>query len=135
MPRGFSSARTSISPFLYFCSLNSPKKAASFSVITEFIIYIVSKEDYYRILTKILYTTPMNKHLKFATLLANALDNTFSIGGIRFGFAALINVIPGIGDFIDVFLSLYLVWIARQLKVPQIRIAQMLWNILISFLI
>ena len=77
----------------------------------------------------------MNKHLKFATLLANALDNTFSIGGIRFGFAALINVIPGIGDFIDVFLSLYLVWIARQLKVPQIRIAQMLWNILISFLI
>ena len=77
----------------------------------------------------------MNQHLKNATVLANLLDNQFSLAGIRFGFAAFLDLIPGIGDAIDALLSLYLVYIAIQMKIPFYRIVQMLANIGINFLI
>lgn len=77
----------------------------------------------------------MKNHLKTAEILANALDNSFSIGGYRFGLSAFINLIPIIGDTIDLILASYLVWIAIKLKVPFIRLVQMGWNILFNYLI
>ena len=77
----------------------------------------------------------MENHLRFASLLANALDNSIGIWKFRFGLSAVFDLVPGLGDFIDVFLSLYLVWIALRLNVPKIRIAAMVWNICINFVI
>jgi hypothetical protein len=77
----------------------------------------------------------MNKHLRTAEILANLLDNRFKLFGIRFGLSAIIGLLPEIGDMIDAFMSLYLVWIAVQLKVPSGKIAQMLVNIGINFVI
>ncbi len=77
----------------------------------------------------------MNGHLKTAEVWANLLDNKFSLFGIRFGINVLVDLIPGVGNFLANGLSLYLIWIALQMKVPFYRIMQMLGNIGINFLI
>lgn len=63
--------------------------------------------------------------------LANLLDTAFFIPGtkIRFGFDALIGLVPGIGDAITTAMSLYLVHEARQLGAPRRLIARMLANV------
>lgn len=77
----------------------------------------------------------MNPHLKVATKLANLLDNRFQLGPYRFGWSAIINIIPGIGDVMDAILSLYIVWIAFQLKAPARLLLQMLGNITLNFVV
>ena len=77
----------------------------------------------------------MNNHLKSAEYIANLLDNQFSVLGVRLGINGVIGLIPEIGDAIVAFLSLYLIFVAINLKLPGIRIAQMLWNIAVVFLI
>lgn len=77
----------------------------------------------------------MEKHLKVASSLAHILDNKFSIGGIRFGYASMLNIIPAVGDTIDAVLSLYIVWIAILMKASPWIILRMGWNIFTNFLI
>jgi hypothetical protein len=74
----------------------------------------------------------MEKHIRLAHFLAVLLDAKFNLFGVRFGLSA-INVIPGIGDITDVLLSLYIVWIGIQIKLPSEKIARMLGNIVFSF--
>ena len=63
--------------------------------------------------------------------LANLLDTAFIIPGtnIRFGFDAMIGLIPGIGDAITTLMSLYIVREARELGAPRHLIARMLVNV------
>ncbi len=77
----------------------------------------------------------MKNHLYLANLLANTLDNKFNLFGLRFGASAIIDLIPGFGDMIDALLSLYIVWIAVQIHIPNREIIKMVRNILFSFLI
>jgi hypothetical protein len=81
------------------------------------------------------YNICVENHLRFASLLANALDNSIGIWKLRFGLSAVFDLVPGLGDFVDVFLSLYLVWIALRLNVPKNRIAEMVWNIGLNFVV
>lgn len=77
----------------------------------------------------------MNKHLKTANTLAQALDNQFSIFGFRFGLAPIIGLIPGLGDTIDLLLSMYIVWIALRARAPMSVLTRMLVNIGTNYLI
>lgn len=77
----------------------------------------------------------MQNHLKAAEWMVNILDNQFQIAGVHVGFAGLINLIPGFGDLLTASLSLYIVWIAFQMKLPTYRILQMFGNILLSFIL
>lgn len=77
----------------------------------------------------------MEAQLKAASILTNILDNQFAILGVRFGINSFFDLIPGLGDIIATLLSLYLVWIAVEMELPKLGIAQMLWNILVNFLI
>ncbi len=77
----------------------------------------------------------MENQLHIASLLTNILDNRFNVFGFRFGVSAVIDLIPGLGDILDALLSCYIVWIAIQIHIPKTKIAQMIWNILFSFLI
>ncbi len=77
----------------------------------------------------------MEKEIKVATFIANMLDNSFHIGGMRFGLSAVFDLVPEVGDFIVVALSLYLVFLAIRLHVPLYEVAIMLFNILLNFLI
>jgi hypothetical protein len=77
----------------------------------------------------------MKNHLVVATTLAYTLDNLIGFGKYRFGLSALLDLIPGVGDIIDTCLSLYIVWIAVEMKVPKIIIARMIGNISINLLV
>ena len=77
----------------------------------------------------------MENQLYLASLLANVLDNKFNLFGFRFGVSVIIDLIPGLGDVLDAFLSFYIVFIAIQIHIPKTKIAEMIWNILFSFLI
>jgi hypothetical protein len=63
--------------------------------------------------------------------LATLLDTAFILPGtnVRFGFDALIGLIPGIGDAITTAISLYIVREAHQLGAPFHVIVRMLANV------
>lgn len=63
--------------------------------------------------------------------LATLLDTAFILPGtnVRFGFDALIGLVPGIGDAITTAISLYIVHEARQLGAPVHLILRMLANV------
>lgn len=77
----------------------------------------------------------MEKHLKTANFLAKLLDSRFNFLGIRFGLDPLLGLVPGLGEVVTVLMSLYIVWIGVRIGIPQIRIYQMLGNILLDFLV
>jgi hypothetical protein len=79
------------------------------------------------------FTQPRSRAERIARLdaLANLLDTAFILPGtnIRFGFDAMIGLIPGIGDAITTVMSLYIVQEARALGAPRHVIARMLANV------
>ncbi len=77
----------------------------------------------------------MDKHLKAAEVMAHFLDGRFKVLKLRFGMNGIFGLIPVVGDFMVTFLSLYLVWIGIQMRVPARAITEMLSNILTNFLI
>jgi hypothetical protein len=66
--------------------------------------------------------------------LATLLDTAFILPGtnVRFGFDALIGLVPGIGDAITTAISLYIVHEARQLGAPGHLILRMLANVVVD---
>jgi hypothetical protein len=62
------------------------------------------------------------------------LDTAFILPGtnVRFGFDALIGLLPGIGDAITTAISLYIVHEARQLGAPLHVIMRMLANVVLD---
>ena len=66
--------------------------------------------------------------------LATLLDTAFILPGtnVRFGFDALIGLVPGIGDAITTAISLYIVLEARQLGAPAHLILRMLANVVVD---
>ena len=79
------------------------------------------------------FSRPQSRAERIARLdaLANLLDTAFVLPGtnIRFGFDAMIGLVPGIGDAITTLMSLYIVREARALGVPRRVIARMLVNV------
>lgn len=69
--------------------------------------------------------------------LASLMDSRFVIPGtgIRFGLDALLDLIPGIGDFAGTAVSAYLIWEARRLRVPAGVILRMVGNVIIDFVL
>ena len=82
--------------------------------------------------------TRKDEHLnvKDIEVLANWLDAKFTGPfGFKFGFDALIGLIPGFGDLFTTFISSYVVLRAAALKLPKIVLIKMATNILIDQLI
>lgn len=77
----------------------------------------------------------MNNHLKVAKTFAHILDSQFRIGPVQFGLDPLLDIIPGIGDIIGAILSCYIIWIGFQMRVPSEKLAEMVMNVLIDFVI
>ena len=73
-----------------------------------------------------------NKNLKSARQFARLMDSRFSIFGFRFGLDSILGLIPGAGDVIGMLLSLYLIWIGIQMKIPSEKLIQMILNIAID---
>jgi hypothetical protein len=64
-------------------------------------------------------------------LLAYWMDSAFHIPGlgIRFGFDAIIGLIPGLGDLITSLISLFILAAARRYGVPRATLMRMAFNI------
>ena len=82
------------------------------------------------------FARPQSRAERIARLdaLANLLDTAFVVPGtnIRFGFDAMIGLVPGIGDAITTAISLYIVHEARQLGAPAHLILRMLANVAVD---
>jgi len=82
------------------------------------------------------FARPRSRAERIARLdaLANLLDTAFIIPGtnVRFGFDAMIGLVPGIGDAITTVISLYIVHEARELGAPRHLVARMLANVAID---
>jgi hypothetical protein len=65
------------------------------------------------------------------------LDNSIPIPGTRFrlGIDQIIGLVPGIGDLIGGFLSLYIIVEASRMGVPRGLLARMGWNVAIDTLV
>jgi hypothetical protein len=77
------------------------------------------------------YESTRDERLARIDALSRLLDTAFVIPGtnIRFGFDALIGLVPGIGDAITSLLSLYIISEARALGAPRLLVARMLANV------
>src|SRR5438477_12262867 len=70
-------------------------------------------------------------------LLARVMDSLFEIPGtrVRFGFDAIIGLIPGLGDTITSFVSLYILKAASRAGVPRVTLVRMALNIAIDYIV
>src|SRR5215210_2226900 len=69
--------------------------------------------------------------------LSRLLDNAFVIPGtrFRFGFDALIGLVPGLGDAVSAIFSSYLVLQASRLGAPRSVVSRMIANIALDTLV
>lgn len=69
--------------------------------------------------------------------LARWMDSLFEVPGtgVRFGFDAIIGLIPGLGDTITSFVSLYILKAASRAGVPRITLVRMAANIGIDYIV
>lgn len=74
----------------------------------------------------------MQNHLSAVRNITKLLDNQINIFGFRFGIDPILGVIPWFGDVISFILSLYTIWIALRLGMPQDRINKMISHIVLD---
>lgn len=74
-------------------------------------------------------------HLGIARFFVKLMENQFKIGKWRFGLDPILGLFPGLGDFLSMVLSLYLIWIAGKLDLPGRVISKMVGNIFVDFLL
>lgn len=77
----------------------------------------------------------MEHHIKAAETITFLLENRFTFLKYKFGLDPLLGLIPWLGDFVGLLFSLYLIWIAGQMKLPEEKIREMIRNIIADFLI
>jgi hypothetical protein len=79
---------------------------------------------------EVLSTESVDPRIADVEAVARWFDYAFVLpGGLRFGFAGIIGLVPGIGDLIDALVSLYIVHRAIQLGVPRVTIGRMMLNV------
>jgi hypothetical protein len=83
-------------------------------------------------------TTPgraeLQADLARARTLATWLDSQFEVAGIRFGFDAIIGLVPGVGDTVTSLIALYPLWIAKRHGLGKALQARMAFNVFVDWL-
>ena len=74
-------------------------------------------------------------HLHIATILTRLMDEQFRIGKLKFGLDPILGIIPGLGDFVSLLLSSYIVFIALLVGLPSDKVSKMIANVVMDFLI
>ena len=80
---------------------------------------------------------PKKSWLVHMELLAKMMDSQFRIPGtsIRFGWDALIGLVPGIGDFATFLVSGYMLTVLAKNGASGFVLARMVWNIILDALV
>ena len=73
----------------------------------------------------------------FLEQLSEWMDSKFEVPGlnIRFGFDALLGLIPGLGDTLAFLISCYIIAVANHQGVPRITIARMGMNVAVDLVL
>ena len=71
--------------------------------------------------------------LRRARALARLLDAQFGIAGFRFGFDAIIGLVPGFGDVATGAVAMYPIYLVYKHKLPRRYARKMLINVAIDF--
>ena len=74
-------------------------------------------------------------HLNTARRIANLLDSEFRLFGFKFGLDPILGLVPGLGDIVPALLSLYIVLIAVQARLPVRVIALMVGNVILDLVL
>ncbi len=77
----------------------------------------------------------MKNHFSVARSLTHLLDEQFKIGRFSIGVDPLLDFIPGIGPFLGLILSLYIIWIAKQVRATEKEIGVMITNVVFDFIL
>jgi hypothetical protein len=91
------------------------------------------------VIEPILITDPQRQQsapdIDAVELLARLMDSFFTIPGtqIRFGLDAIIGLIPGLGDTLTSFVSIYILKVAARCGVPRVTLVRMALNIAIDY--
>ena len=78
-----------------------------------------------------------DEHTRELQALANWMDSAFEIPGlgIRFGLDSLLGLVPGLGDTVTSFISLYLVAAASRFGMSRVTLIRMTMNVAIDWLL
>src|SRR3982751_6500789 len=81
-------------------------------------------------------TTSNSERLALLRTIAMWLDSSFRVPilGTRFGLDAIIGLIPGVGDAVTSFASLFILRSASQFGVPRLTLTRMGLNIGLDWL-
>lgn len=66
-------------------------------------------------------------------VLAGLFDTQFNILGFRFGLDPILGLIPVLGDAISASVTLYEIYVGRQLGMPALSLVRMFSNGLVDF--
>ena len=82
-------------------------------------------------------TEPSRELAPELELLAQWMDTAFEIPGfgIRFGFDAILGLIPGLGDTATSLISLYILHAARRYGISRVTMLRMAANIALDYLV
>jgi hypothetical protein len=69
-----------------------------------------------------------------ARTLATWLDAQFEVAGVKFGFDAIIGLVPGVGDTITSLIALYPIWVAKRHGLGKALQARMAFNVFVDWL-
>src|SRR5688572_26654686 len=78
------------------------------------------------------FVTDKERHLKIVRRLTKLLEDEFSIWKFKFGIDPILGLVPGLGDIIPSILACYLVFVALLHKIHPLKIAHMIFNILVD---
>ncbi len=77
----------------------------------------------------------LEQDLRRARRLAGFLDARFEIAGVKFGFDALIGLLPVVGDIASTSIGLYLLYLAKKHRMGPVVLGRMAGNLLIDWLV
>lgn len=67
--------------------------------------------------------------------IAKIMDSEFSFLGISYGLDAIIGLIPWLGDVLTGIVSVYIVWEAYKIGVPEKMLRRMISNVIVDVFI
>ena len=75
----------------------------------------------------------LQQDVELARVIANAMDAKFDIAGMKFGFDAIIGLVPVAGDAVSFAIGLFPIYVARKHGLGKIVIGRMMANLGIDF--
>lgn len=75
----------------------------------------------------------LQQDVELARTVAQAMDANFNIGGLKFGFDAIIGLVPVVGDAVSFAIGLFPIYVARKHKLGKVVVGKMMANLGVDF--